>query len=228
MTNAPLEQLSTRLLAQSAYEALRRMIITGQLAPGTRIRVDDLASRWHVSRTPVREAVSRLVLVDLVTVARNSRTAVAHWTPGDMLERAEMIGTLAEAAGERAMAMVPSAHDGSGEFDDAEADLLTARATASDVRAFVTLCCAMLGRSGNRVALSTVSVHLAPLVGDFYVPAIAGRFGVRLDVAADERRTLVADLRQAIDAGDAPCVRSTIAAYVAALRRSHEGVGSIN
>jgi DNA-binding GntR family transcriptional regulator len=40
--------------------ALREMLITGELAPGTELRQRDLASRFNVSPTPVREALRRL------------------------------------------------------------------------------------------------------------------------------------------------------------------------
>lgn len=43
-----------------AYEALRVGIIQGDLAPGTVLTEVDLAERLGVSRTPVREALSRL------------------------------------------------------------------------------------------------------------------------------------------------------------------------
>ena len=47
-------------------DALRRMIVTGELAPGERIVESDLAERLGVSRTPMREAIKTLVLDGLV------------------------------------------------------------------------------------------------------------------------------------------------------------------
>ncbi|MDD7972930.1 GntR family transcriptional regulator [Roseinatronobacter alkalisoli] len=47
-------------LRQTTYEAIKMLIITGQLSPGSRVSEADLANRLEVSRTPVREALSRL------------------------------------------------------------------------------------------------------------------------------------------------------------------------
>lgn len=48
-------------LADEVYERLRRSILEGALGAGARLSVPDLASRLGVSRSPVREAVLRLV-----------------------------------------------------------------------------------------------------------------------------------------------------------------------
>jgi DNA-binding GntR family transcriptional regulator len=47
--------------ADQVYRSLRRSIILGELAPGTRLREVEVAMALRVSRTPVREAVSRLI-----------------------------------------------------------------------------------------------------------------------------------------------------------------------
>ena len=47
--------------AQSVYETLRRDIKSGIYAGGSRLREEDVAETLGVSRTPVREALSRLV-----------------------------------------------------------------------------------------------------------------------------------------------------------------------
>lgn len=47
--------------APQVYDELRRAILRGVLAPGTRLVESKIAAEVGVSRTPVREAVSRLV-----------------------------------------------------------------------------------------------------------------------------------------------------------------------
>jgi DNA-binding GntR family transcriptional regulator len=47
--------------ADQVYRSLRRSIMLGELTPGTRLREVEVAMALQVSRTPVREAVSRLV-----------------------------------------------------------------------------------------------------------------------------------------------------------------------
>lgn len=48
-------------LADQAYEVLRDLITSGELAPGERLTERSLAGRLGVSPTPVREAISRLI-----------------------------------------------------------------------------------------------------------------------------------------------------------------------
>jgi len=47
-------------LSQIAYDALRSMILSGEVKPGERLRERELARRVQVSRTPLREALGRL------------------------------------------------------------------------------------------------------------------------------------------------------------------------
>ncbi|MFD1510171.1 GntR family transcriptional regulator [Lacimonas salitolerans] len=47
-------------LRQTTYDSIKMLIVTGQLPPGSRVTEADLASTLNVSRTPVREALSRL------------------------------------------------------------------------------------------------------------------------------------------------------------------------
>lgn len=51
--------LGTSLPAQ-IHEALEESIIRGDIAPGSRLRADDIAAQYGVSRIPVREALSSL------------------------------------------------------------------------------------------------------------------------------------------------------------------------
>ena len=55
------------LLRRSAYDSLKAMIVTGQLPPGTRVLVEELAAKLNVSRTPIREALNQLERDGLVT-----------------------------------------------------------------------------------------------------------------------------------------------------------------
>ena len=51
----------------SAYERLLKAIEDGDLQPGSRLREAELADRFAISRTPIREALSRLESRGLVT-----------------------------------------------------------------------------------------------------------------------------------------------------------------
>ncbi|MEV4123955.1 GntR family transcriptional regulator [Nocardia sp. NPDC049707] len=50
-----------------AYRAIRRQIIDLTLPPGSRFTETSLAQQWHISKTPVREALARLRRDGLVT-----------------------------------------------------------------------------------------------------------------------------------------------------------------
>jgi DNA-binding GntR family transcriptional regulator len=50
----------SRPLSQIAYDALRTMILSGEVRPGERLGERELARRIQVSRTPLREALGRL------------------------------------------------------------------------------------------------------------------------------------------------------------------------
>ncbi|WP_029059601.1 GntR family transcriptional regulator [Stappia stellulata] len=54
-------------LAESTHDRLRKMIVSGELPAGTRLQEKPFADRLGVSRTPVREAIARLVSEGLVT-----------------------------------------------------------------------------------------------------------------------------------------------------------------
>ncbi len=59
-------------------DALRRDILDGVLAPGTRIRQERLAEEYGASRVPVREAIRALEGEGLVTVVANTGAWVSR------------------------------------------------------------------------------------------------------------------------------------------------------
>jgi DNA-binding GntR family transcriptional regulator len=91
---------------QYAYRTLRDGIMKGELAPGTRLVIDDLARRFEISIIPVREALRLLQSEGLVvsvahvgaTVAPISRQSVAEVFT--VLEGLEVVAT--RTAAERA------------------------------------------------------------------------------------------------------------------------------
>jgi DNA-binding GntR family transcriptional regulator len=76
--------------ASKAYEAIRRAILEGQYAPGSALREEQLAAEVGVSRTPVREALRRLLADGLVDSVRNSGTFVSDLSESDVLEVFEL------------------------------------------------------------------------------------------------------------------------------------------
>jgi DNA-binding GntR family transcriptional regulator len=74
------------LRRQEAEHRLRNAIVRGELAPGERLPEDELAAWLGVSRTPVREALSRLAATGLVTIDANRGARVAPLDPAEMLD----------------------------------------------------------------------------------------------------------------------------------------------
>jgi DNA-binding GntR family transcriptional regulator len=76
---APLAPLIPRgaVLGDEVYARLGEAILDGRLAPGERLRDQELAEWLGVSRTPVREALQRLERVGMVEVSPNRYTRVS-------------------------------------------------------------------------------------------------------------------------------------------------------
>lgn len=81
---APIE--NDGLLLDRVVDAVREAIITGALAPGTRLSVPELARQLNVSRTPAREALQKLQHEGLVTVTPRRGAEVLGGQPGDLAE----------------------------------------------------------------------------------------------------------------------------------------------
>ena len=68
-----------------AYDAIRQMILNGQLPAGSLIGEVQLANRLEISRTPLREALHALLRAGLVTEAPRRQLSVAT-IEGDRLD----------------------------------------------------------------------------------------------------------------------------------------------
>ena len=105
-TSPPADEApSIKLEADRAYVDLRDRIVTQQLAPGTVLREDELMRELGVGRTPLREAVKRLALENLVAVQPRRGTFVSPVEASDIENisevRAELEGYAAELAARR-------------------------------------------------------------------------------------------------------------------------------
>lgn len=73
--------LRATTLRGEAFRAIRKEILSGRLAPGTKIVESDLATRLGVSRNPIREAIGQLEQQGLVVSIPNRGTFVIQPTP---------------------------------------------------------------------------------------------------------------------------------------------------
>lgn len=93
------------------YEQLRQLIVTGRMAPGSRLVETDIAARFQVSRTPVRGALQRLqqegYIIDSPSM-RQSRPMVAPLTREDAAELFDVVGQLEGMAARHAAGLPPA------------------------------------------------------------------------------------------------------------------------
>lgn len=94
---------------ETAYRQIRRAIITGELRSGDTLQEARLATRIGVSRTPVREALSRLSGEGLVVLQRYRRGYVAHFSAKDVAEVFRLRGMLEGHAAGRAATRISEA-----------------------------------------------------------------------------------------------------------------------
>lgn len=70
--------------AERAAGAVREMILHGELPAGARLGEVELAERFGVSRTPIREALTRLAAEGLVELAPNRGARVSSWSVAEL------------------------------------------------------------------------------------------------------------------------------------------------
>ncbi len=118
------------LIRDGVYDNIRADILACELAPGARIHENDLAARYDVSKSPVRDALLRLQVEGLIEVLPRKGYRVRPISINDVGELYEMRLLLEKACARRAIEQEP---------DDVLAGLDTFRSTdhAGDLAAWV-------------------------------------------------------------------------------------------
>jgi DNA-binding GntR family transcriptional regulator len=80
---------------EQAYSIIRNNILTGKLAEGERLTETRLSGDLGLSRTPIREAIGRLIMEGFIDRQQGYTTRVAHF-PQDEAEQVFEIRRLAE------------------------------------------------------------------------------------------------------------------------------------
>lgn len=86
--------VSRQLLSDEVYKQLKDAIVRSELEPGEKIRDIDLAERFGLSRTPVREALARLTDAGLVETKPASYTRVSTLNREDIQYTLEVLRAL--------------------------------------------------------------------------------------------------------------------------------------
>ncbi|QMU96190.1 GntR family transcriptional regulator [Microbacterium esteraromaticum] len=162
-----------QLLAEGLFHLIGERIVSGDLAPGARIRDSELAAELSVSRTPVREALQRLERIGLVTMYPSRYTEVSSITP-EQIENAHVFAGLQAGIITRLACtrLTPDeVQTVCGLIRAVSADLTDAAATSRARRAVVAY---LAARSGNALQQSLVdeaSLALARALKAHEVPA---------------------------------------------------------
>lgn len=75
-----------KTLQDIAYEAIRDDILSGKLPPDSPLNSSDLSRQMNISRTPIREAINKLISVGLVKQTNYKEAKVASFLSDEMHE----------------------------------------------------------------------------------------------------------------------------------------------
>jgi GntR family carbon starvation induced transcriptional regulator len=83
MTEPP-DTESGSVLSQTAYQLIRREILSGRIPPGSKLKIDALQKQFGISSSPLREALTRLSAEDCVIADRRRGFRAARVSLGDL------------------------------------------------------------------------------------------------------------------------------------------------
>jgi DNA-binding GntR family transcriptional regulator len=86
MHTSDLPLLSRPNISDVVYDTLKAKIFSRHFAPGERLNLAELEQQMGVSRTPLKDAVNRLVIEGLIQVEPRKGTFVSNPTPREIAE----------------------------------------------------------------------------------------------------------------------------------------------
>lgn len=98
-----LKAIEAPTLQEAVYEELVSAILSGKIAPGERITLENIAQQLNVSIMPVREALRRLEAGGFVSIEKNKRIVVRELSPETLKEILEIRLILESVAIEKAI-----------------------------------------------------------------------------------------------------------------------------
>ena len=197
--------------AERVLHALRELILGGELTPGARLGEVELAERLGVSRTPVREALSRLAAEGIVEIQANRGARVATWTVAELEGVFDLRSTIEP---ELTAYAVPAASAGDvAELDDLAHRMLEVGCPGhgQDLDALVPLNRAFHDRL---VALADHPTLASALAAAIHPPIVLRNFHAYDE--ASLRRSLAhhVEIVAALRAGDATWARAVMTAHI--------------
>ena len=103
------QMVEKKQASDTLYYTVREAIATGLLPMGTRLREEDLAEAFDVSRTPVREAMKKLEIERLVETSSTSGSIVRLLTVDECLDTLEVLELLWASACSMLLGRIPRA-----------------------------------------------------------------------------------------------------------------------
>lgn len=90
--------IKRKFIKDEAYDLISKKIISGELKPKSKIRINELSEALGISRTPVREAILRLEDEGLILSKANRWTMVAPIDVDETLNIYPIISSLEKLA----------------------------------------------------------------------------------------------------------------------------------
>jgi DNA-binding GntR family transcriptional regulator len=209
---------SGQLLADRAYAELRDRIVTLRIAPGEPINEDLLGEELVMGRTPVREAIKRLALENLVTVFPRRGTFASEINITDLAHISDVRNQLEGHAAYRAAQRLTDAQR--AELAGLRAELAASKGS-DDADALM----ALDARVHRFVYRCAANPYLEETLGRYFNLSLRIWY-----LVLDRLPHLFArvhehdDMLRAIAAGEADRAREIVADHVATFEREIRGV----
>lgn len=203
--------LNSITLSERAYHEIRAMIVRLELPPGAVVREDELKTGLGIGRTPIREALQRLVRDQFVTVISRRGVIV---TSIDVSELSNLYET--RAILEPYAARLASARGTAADWEAMGSSLALARqpgVTAADLLDIDRACHEIVWRAaGNRFLVDTLDMLYAQSdrLWHIYLAGVAD-----MDHIVDEHRRILG----ALVAGDADRAAGLVREHVESFDR---------
>jgi DNA-binding GntR family transcriptional regulator len=211
-------RVARELLADRAYADLRDRIVTLRIAPGAPIDEDVLGAELGIGRTPVREAIKRLALENLVSVFPRRGTFASEINITDLADISDVRTQLEGHAAYRAAQRITPAQRADleqllGELDRSQGsdDIEQLMALDTRVHRFVHSC------AGNPYLEETLGRYFNLSLRIWYL--VLDRLP-HLFARVHEHD----DLLHAIAAGDAERARASVAEHIETFEREIRSV----